>query len=212
MLTDRQKQFFLAFGLGLACLMTVHVIDIGLSRGGLVLVPVNLFFACYLVLMARQLHLTQTDLQNRALRENNWTGLVVVLAAISLAASTTAAVLVLNQTTAGHPIETVLALIAVPLGWMVIHTMAAFHYAYRFYQPVPGKVRRGGLSFPQEGDPDLWDFLYFAFVIGISASVSDVNVTDSAMRRTVLGHSVVSFLANTVTVALAVNAAMSVRL
>jgi uncharacterized membrane protein len=46
-------------------------------------------------------------------------------------------------------------------------------------------------------------------VIGLAASVSDVSVANSAMRRAALAHSVLSYFYNTVIIALAVNAAMS---
>lgn len=56
--------------------------------------------------------------------------------------------------------------------------------------------------------PGGYDFLYFAFVVGMTAQTSDVAVTTTAMRRVTLLHSIVSFFFNTVLVAAAVNAAV----
>jgi len=53
----------------------------------------------------------------------------------------------------------------------------------------------------------LSDFVYFSFVIGTTAQVSDVQVLTSRLRRLILVHSVVSFFFNTVLLALAINLA-----
>ena len=54
-----------------------------------------------------------------------------------------------------------------------------------------------GLAFPGEQSPKQRDFAYFAFTVGTSFAVSDVDVTDDAMRHAVLGHQVLSFFYNT---------------
>lgn len=64
---------------------------------------------------------------------------------------------------------------------------------------------RGGLQFPGTSEPVGSDFVYYSYVIGMTAQTSDTNVTTSAMRRTTLRHSIVSFFFNTVLVAAAVN-------
>ncbi len=65
------------------------------------------------------------------------------------------------------------------------------------------------MRFPGKGDPDAWDFLYASFTIGMTAQVSDVEVTTPQMRRAVLVHGVASFFYNTGILALAVIAAVS---
>ena len=57
--------------------------------------------------------------------------------------------------------------------------------------------------------PEPWDFLYFAFVIGMTAQTSDVTIATPRMRRVVLAHSVAAFFYNTVILALAVNAGVA---
>jgi uncharacterized membrane protein len=87
----------------------------------------------------------------------------------------------------------------------------AFHYADLFYFDDPETPEQEGhdLDFPGCEEPNAWDFLYFSFVIGMTCQVSDVQVKTSAMRQTVLAHGVVSFLFNTVFIAMAVNAGVS---
>ena len=65
------------------------------------------------------------------------------------------------------------------------------------------------LDFPGQGDPGAWDFLYYSFVVGMTAQVSDVQVTTTVMRRATLLHGVVSFFFNTVFIAMAVNAGVA---
>ncbi|MBC8123428.1 MAG: DUF1345 domain-containing protein [Gemmatimonadaceae bacterium] len=101
-----------------------------------------------------------------------------------------------------------LAVLAIAGSWLLMHTAFALHYAHRFYTDeyaLPTAKTPGGLDFPDEDDPDYWDFAYFAFVIGMTSQVSDVRVTSRSMRRLSLTHSVLSFVFNTVIVAMSVN-------
>ena len=79
-----------------------------------------------------------------------------------------------------------------------------------YYAPA-GDGDAGGLEFPQTPEPGLWDFLYYAYVVGMTAQVSDVAVTREAQRRITLVHGIFSFFYNTVILALAVNAAANLR-
>ena len=95
--------------------------------------------------------------------------------------------------------------------WLVAHTMFALHYAHAFYGDGDGDPNTvdhaGGLDFPGSEHPDYGDFLYFAFVIAMTAQTSDVQITKPEMRRLTLAHSVLSFFFNTVILALSVNIA-----
>ena len=96
----------------------------------------------------------------------------------------------------------------IALSWAAVHTVFALHYAHEFYRGS----KPGGLDFPkghEDEDPDYWDFVYFSFVIGMTAQVSDVGVTDRMIRRTATAHGIVSFVYNTALVALMVNIAAS---
>ena len=60
-----------------------------------------------------------------------------------------------------------------------------------------------------EDHADYWDFVYFSFVIGMTAQVSDVGITDKTIRRTATAHGIISFVFNTALLALMVNIAAS---
>lgn len=93
------------------------------------------------------------------------------------------------------------------LSWLFVHVIFALHYAHRFYGS-DGKGDRGGLIFPGEDDPDYWDFLHFALVIGVASQTADVQIADKGLRRLATVHSLTAFVFNTVLVALAVNLAV----
>ncbi len=97
---------------------------------------------------------------------------------------------------------------AVALGWLLIHTTFIFRYSHLFYfdDDDDGNATRG-LIFPGTTDPDDFDFAYFSFVIGMTFQVSDVQITDPAVRRVVLLHGIISFVYNTAILALVVNLA-----
>jgi uncharacterized membrane protein len=103
--------------------------------------------------------------------------------------------------------------VIVLLGWLTLHSIAAFRYAHLYCERAESGNAEGedarGLAFPQTDEPASWDFLYYSFVVGMTAQVSDVQVLTMPMRRVTLVHSVISLFFNTVLLALAVNIAAS---
>ena len=103
-------------------------------------------------------------------------------------------------------VRVTLTLLALGGSWLLIHTVFAFHYARRYYQPHGGSDGHPrGLRFPGEREPDYMDFLYYACVIGMTSQVADVAITSRDMRRLTLVHGIASFAFNLVILALGVN-------
>jgi uncharacterized membrane protein len=163
------------------------------------------FFLAYLAAASRHLvAATPEDLKRRAASEDE--GILIVMAiALGIIAVNLVGVFVALNGGRLAALPLALVLLAAPLGWFVLHTISAFHYANLHYFDPSGEGGRA-LLFPATKAPDLWDFFYFSFVIGMTAQVSDVQIREGAMRRAVLGHSVVSFFFNTVLIALVINA------
>ncbi len=102
-----------------------------------------------------------------------------------------------------HIAMSVVALVA---SWLFIQTIFAFRYAHRYYQEAMRHEPDGaGLQFPGGLDPDYFDFLYYAHVVGMTSQVSDVQVTSREMRRLTLFHGVLSFGFNMLILALSIN-------
>lgn len=93
-------------------------------------------------------------------------------------------------------IEVGLSLFAIICSWFLTHTTFALHYATCYYRKDDLSKDRGyigGLDFPNDEPPSYWDFLYFAFTLGMTAQTSDIVITSVSMRRLVLVHGIVSF-------------------
>ena len=68
-----------------------------------------------------------------------------------------------------------------------------------------GNAPAGGLIFPEERQPDYWDFFYFATSIGAASQTSDVSIRSKHLRRLVTLHAIISFFFNATVLALAIN-------
>lgn len=206
----RHKRFFIAFGLGSVVGAAGLLLPIAIAFQALI--GANAFFLIYLALMMRFARTTSaSDLRRHAEQADEGVALILMLATVSVAVSLGAIAMVLNGAHDGLAWARWVALGSVPLGWAMVHTLLAFHYAHLFYRPEDDQPA-GGLTFPDAKAPEAWDFLYFSFVIGMTAQVSDVVTTSTSMRQMVLAHSVASFFYNTVILALAVNAAVTAAL
>jgi uncharacterized membrane protein len=117
--------------------------------------------------------------------------------------------LILSKDAEGTPraIYVPVAVISMLFSWIVVHTTFCFHYAHLYYSDhdEDPHVHAGGLDFPNEKKPDFLDFAYFAFVIGMTFQVSDVEITSRELRRLALLHGLLSFGLNTFVLALVVN-------
>ena len=137
--------------------------------------------------------------------------LLLVLTALGAFASLAAIVIELGASK-GSTSELILATVTIVLSWATVHTAFSLHYAHEFYRGS----KPGGLQFPSgdadakaDYEADYWDFVYFSFVIGMTAQVSDVGITDKVIRRTATVHGIISFVFNTALIALMVNIAGS---
>lgn len=168
----------------------------------------DVFFFAYLVSAAWRMNISSLDvIRERAAVSDEGILVILLLTIAAVALSFTAIFGLVNAPGPEHLPLFLLSLASVPLGWITLHTVMAWHYAHEYYGPEGDE--EGGLDFPGTKEPGLWDFLYFSFVIGMTAQVSDVQISHGALRRMVLVHSVVSFFFNTVIVALAVNVAIA---
>jgi uncharacterized membrane protein len=168
----------------------------------------DVFAALYLILAyMMMLRCDVGHIRRSAVMQDDGRFLLLLLTALGALASLGAIVFELGASK-GNPAGLVLAIVTIVLSWVLVHTAFALHYAHDFYR---GK-KPGGLQFPS-GDAhveaDYWDFVYFSFVIGMTAQVSDVGITDRIIRRTATVHGIISFVFNTALIALMVNIAGS---
>jgi uncharacterized membrane protein len=168
----------------------------------------DIFVAVYLVLVyALVFRSGLAHIRHNAILQDDGRFLILLVTALGAFASIAAIIFELDATHRSS-LELALATATIALSWAAVHTTFALHYAHEFYRGA----KPGGLQFPsgdQHEDADYWDFVYFSFVIGMTAQVSDVGITDRTIRRTATAHGIISFVFNTALVALMVNIAAS---
>jgi uncharacterized membrane protein len=101
--------------------------------------------------------------------------------------------------------EVVLVVLTLTIAWTFGNLVCALHYTRMFYDVLPGGGDHAGLLFPGADAPDFWDFCYFAFVLGMTFQVSDVQIFSKRIRRTATAHALLAFFFNIGVVALTVN-------
>jgi uncharacterized membrane protein len=145
-----------------------------------------------------------------AQEEGEWTIFALTVAAVvfSFAAIIGEFSSMKDATGAQRNLHIVLVAVTLFVSWLMTHTTFAFRYAHEYY----GKDHGGsdidrGLEFPGEQRPDYLDFMYFSLVLGMTFQVSDVQITSRKLRRLAAVHGLLSFLFNTIILALTVNLA-----
>jgi uncharacterized membrane protein len=110
-------------------------------------------------------------------------------------------------------LETLIYIAGVTFSWILLHMLFASKYAHLYYGDHPTRKNEiaKGLDIPGDESPDYMDFAYFAFVIGMTFQVSDIEINSKRMRRLVLMHGLISFIFNTVIVALSINVIVNLK-
>ncbi|MEJ0046200.1 MAG: DUF1345 domain-containing protein [Rhodospirillales bacterium] len=145
-----------------------------------------------------------------AQEEGEWTLFWLVVAGVAVSFTAVIGEFGSMKGAAGAARDMKVTLVAVTLllSWLLTHTQFALRYAHEFYTRTnKSPTLDGGLEFPKQSLPDYWDFFYFAAVLGMTFQVSDVQITSRKLRRLATLHGLLSFMFNTVIVALMVNLA-----
>jgi len=192
-----RPRFFVSLAIGLVALVLLPSVMRSATR---LLIAWDIAIALYLTLIYTTLVTSPEAIRrNAAMMDDGRFGILVLT---SVAAFATFGAIV-TELGGGHRAlySLILALGTIALSWAAIHTTFALHYAHEYYR---GDAV-GGLVFPGNEAPDYWDFVYFSFVVGMTAQVSDVGITDRVIRRTATAHGIASFFFNTALLALTIN-------
>jgi uncharacterized membrane protein len=95
---------------------------------------------------------------------------------------------------------TVLSLISSLVAWALVNTVFALKYARYYYLNDDG-----GIDFKQKQAPAYSDFAYLAFTLGMTYAVSDTELTTTPIRKTALGHALLSYGFGAIIIAVAIN-------
>ena len=139
-----------------------------------------------------------------AQREDPGRGLSDVLLLVASVASVVAIVVILVQAHLLHGYErgalAVLAVVSVALSWILVHTLFMLRYAQLYFEDDSRPI-----DFNEKATPQYSDFAYLSFTLGMTFQVSDTNISSVRVRKTILRHTLLSYVFGTVILATTIN-------
>ncbi|MGZ3306568.1 MAG: DUF1345 domain-containing protein, partial [Asticcacaulis sp.] len=168
------------------------------------------FVALSLIFMAGA---DESCMKRRAIAHDEGSNLMLVITILAAVASVGGLVIELNAAKGqpGASLHVAMAASTVVLSWLFVQVAFAMHYAHVYYLAEDcSAVHQGGLDFGYGADePDYWDFLHFAIVIGATSQTADIVFKSKQMRRVGTLHSLIAFGFNTAILATMINLAAS---
>ena len=93
-----------------------------------------------------------------------------------------------------------MCVLSIVLGWSVVHMVFTLKYGRLYFA-----VERGAIDFNEREPPVYTDFAYLALTIGMTFQVSDTDLQTKEIRRTALGHALLSYAFGALIIASTVN-------
>ena len=150
-------------------------------------------------------------MKRRAMEHDEGSGIMLVLTILAAVASVVglAVELTAAKGQAGGGWRIGLAAGTVVLSWLFVQIAFAMHYAHIYFLAEHENAdHQGGLDFGYGAEePDYWDFVHFAIVIGATSQTADIVFKSRSMRRVGTLHSLVAFGFNTAILATMINVA-----
>lgn len=160
----------------------------------------TIFLVSIMVNMSRA---TSETMLRRARQQNEGKWAILALSTILVGVIMLAVHLELHAGKENALLRVVFAALSIFLSWLFLATSFALQYAHNFALNHDKQDR--GLLFPGTKNPDYWDFMYFSLILSMAFQTSDVQISDSKIRRLALIHSVISFFFNVVILAITIN-------
>ena len=197
-----------AIGIAVALLLPSDWVWRSLTRG---LIGWNVGAILYLILtFAMMARATSASMRSRAKLQDEGQYTILVLVSIAVVAVLVAIAAQLAGAKDTHGAQKAahigLAFFTVMTAWLFTQTMFALHYAHEFHMKR-GATASPAFQFPGTDEPDYFDFLYVACIIGTSGQTADVSFSARRTRRVGLMHCVLAFFFNTTLLALTINVA-----
>jgi len=150
-------------------------------------------------------------MKRRALGHDEGGHLILLLTILASVASVGALVAELSAAKGSQFGDYRVALAAgtVVLSWLFVQIVFAMRYAHIYYLEEEEGRPKGGLEFGECGEPDYWDFVHFAIVLGATSQTADITFSSKEMRRLGTLHTLVAFGFNTAILATMINLAAS---
>jgi uncharacterized membrane protein len=197
----RRPHFSTALAIFVVLAVTMTGAGFGLARGMLISFDVSaVFFLAGVAWMFAHSPVASIKARVATQDAGRWSVLASSIVITSVAIVSLS--IELGAGKSGGLLEVVLAASSLVLSWLFLNTMFGLHYAHEYYMKEQGRA----LEFPSgAGEPDYWDFMYFAFVLGMTFQVSDVQIVRARVRRIALVHGIIAFFFDVFILALSVN-------
>lgn len=203
--------------LGIAGLGFLFLLPVRMEGASRIMISWDIFSLCMIVIYAAIFSaVCPKQLRVLASREDESRAVVFSIVIIAIIGSLGGVLLLLKNQEGwllSKWLETVIYITGVTFSWILLHMLFTGKYAHLYYGNHPsqkGQIAKG-LDIPGDEAPDYVDFAYFSFVIGMTFQVSDIEITSKRMRRLVLIHGLISFIFNTVIVALTINVVVNLQ-
>ncbi len=206
----------LIISLGTATIVSAILLPIHMEAMTRVMIGWDVFSVCMLIISV-VIFSSMRPRQIRLLAKQEDAGRIVVFGIVLAATmgSLMGVMILLGNKSflLGKGVESFIYLMGVICSWFLLHTTFTYRYALLYYgdHPLDPDLHTVGLQVPNELWPDYLDFAYFAFVIGMTFQVSDIEISSRTIRRVALMHGILSFLFNTVIVALTINVVVDLK-
>jgi uncharacterized membrane protein len=167
-----------------------------------------IFFLCAMVFVVMR-DVDIASMKRRAIDHDEGGHLILLMSILASVASIGALIAELSEakTNPQGGWRVVLAAGTVVLSWLFVQIVFAVHYAHIYYLAKENGAPKGGLEFGVAGEPDYWDFVHFAVVLGTASQTADIVFTSKEMRRIGTVHTIVAFGFNTAILATMINLA-----
>ncbi len=192
---------FVAFAVLMIVAVTVAALA-GAPAGRALMIGFDTASALFLLSLWPLLDDKAADMRRTAKENDANRSALLVLTALVTAVILAAVASELGGEHAGSDKALIIATLAAT--WLFSNTAYALHYAHLFYTQDQGKDAEG-LDFPTGDAPDYWDFIYFAFTLGMTFQTADVAIQSRSMRRVAIGHGLAAFVFNLGVVAFTIN-------
>ena len=205
-----------ALAVGVLANLALFLVPNALSWSTRAILAWDAALLCFLVLIFEMMSKCGiARIRARAAEQDEGRGLVLGLSIVAATAAVMTIGVELSLAKDEHGLlkgaRVILAFATMAMSWLFVHLIFALHYAHEYYTAAPAETEegedgvRGGLLFPGSDQPDYWDFLHFAVIIGVASQTADIAFTSRTLRRVGTVHGLVSFVFNTVVLALTIN-------
>jgi uncharacterized membrane protein len=196
--------FFIAFFAVLAIALVPLALFV--DKGLVLIVAFDIAAVVFLAAVWRRMGRAAPGTLRQSAADNDaGRGMMLVIASLVLLAVMVSVGLELQAPERGAALKLGVSMLTLTLAWFFGNVLFAIHYAHMFYDRQDSGKDAGGLDFPGDDAPDFSDFVYFAFVLGMTFQVSDVQISSRRIRRMATMHGLAAFFFNLGVLALSIN-------